>query len=136
MAMIYGLVKQHSGYIDLESEPGRGTTVRLFFPSVSATEERSEPATEKTSDLGGKDRILIVDDEDGIRRVLLMSGYTSGDFDTLSETHPELKILHKPWRRDRPPPRRPEGAGGAGRGLRVSKSVVREFRVDCSSDLM
>jgi two-component system, cell cycle sensor histidine kinase and response regulator CckA len=50
MAMIYGLVKQHNGYIDLESEPGRGTIVRLFFPAVLSPEEQCQvqPAARRT----------------------------------------------------------------------------------------
>ena len=157
MAMIYGLVKQHNGYIDLESEPGRGTTVRIFFPAVNPRTTIAPAPAEQNGSLVGTERILIVDDEEGIRRaaaraltrfgysveeasdgdhalavvsnggppidlvltdvvmprkgglavyeelrargqrVLLMSGYTSGDFDALNEAHPGLKILHKPW---------------------------------------
>jgi two-component system cell cycle sensor histidine kinase/response regulator CckA len=67
MAMIYGLVKQHNGYIDVESEPGQGTTVRLFFPAVGASAEQ-RPVESETAPLGGKERILVVDDEEGIRR--------------------------------------------------------------------
>jgi PAS domain S-box-containing protein len=79
MAMIYGLVKQHSGYIDLESEPRQGTTVRIFFPAVVPAEERRS-AEMGSPTLGGKERILIVDDEEGIRRsavrVLSRLGYS------------------------------------------------------------
>jgi PAS domain S-box-containing protein len=67
MAMIYGLVKQHNGYIDLESEPGEGTTVRLFFPAIVAPEERGSAELEAPT-LGGQERILVVDDEEGVRR--------------------------------------------------------------------
>jgi two-component system, cell cycle sensor histidine kinase and response regulator CckA len=76
MAMVYGLVKQHKSYIGLYSEPGHGTTFRLYFPALttgaSARAEAPRPA-------GGSERILLVDDEDGLRRtaarVLRKSGY-------------------------------------------------------------
>ena len=156
MAMVYGLMKQHGGYVDLESEVGRGTTVRLFFP-ITSTAAVQSPTEPESASLSGKERILIVDDEDGIRRsavrvltrygysvqeasdgdgalellgnggppvdlvltdvvmprkgglalyeelrsrgrrVLLMSGYTSGDFDALNQAQPGVRILHKPW---------------------------------------
>jgi two-component system cell cycle sensor histidine kinase/response regulator CckA len=79
MAMVFGLIKQHKGYISFYSEPGHGTTFRLYFPAVEsaptalAAKAEAEPA-------GGTERILVVDDEDGLRRsaarVLRRAGYT------------------------------------------------------------
>jgi PAS domain S-box-containing protein len=80
MAMVYGLVKQHEGYIDLYSEPGHGTTIRLYFPAVASDVQakESEPAVVAPV-VGGTERILVVDDEEGIRRsaarVLRRFGY-------------------------------------------------------------
>jgi two-component system cell cycle sensor histidine kinase/response regulator CckA len=78
MAMVYGLVTQHRGYADLHSEEGRGTTVRLYFPAVSASIQQTSSAAENSPE-GGKERILVVDDEDGVRRsamrVLSRFGY-------------------------------------------------------------
>ena len=77
MAMVYGLVTQHRGYADLYSEEGRGTTVRLYFPAVAATVR--DVTQEEAKPVGGSERILVVDDEDGIRRsavrVLSRFGY-------------------------------------------------------------
>jgi PAS domain S-box-containing protein len=78
MAMVYGLVTQHRGYADIHSEEGRGTMVRLFFPAVSVPVEQSIRPSE-VQPAGGKERILVVDDEEGVRRsavrVLSRFGY-------------------------------------------------------------
>jgi signal transduction histidine kinase/ActR/RegA family two-component response regulator len=80
MAMVYGLMKQHNGYIGLDSEPGRGTTFRLYFPATRFSMAASVPEVAVTAPVGGTERILVVDDEDGIRRsaarVLTRAGYT------------------------------------------------------------
>jgi two-component system, cell cycle sensor histidine kinase and response regulator CckA len=80
MAMVYGLVTQHRGYADLYSEEGRGTTVRLYFPAIAAAARNGVAAQDDTKPVGGSERILVVDDEDGIRRsavrVLSKFGYS------------------------------------------------------------
>ncbi len=79
MAMVYGLITQHKGYTDLDSEEGRGTTVRLYFPAVAGTVQASAGAADVHAPVGGTERILVVDDEEGIRRsavrVLSRFGY-------------------------------------------------------------
>jgi nitrogen-specific signal transduction histidine kinase/ActR/RegA family two-component response regulator len=78
MAMVYGLVTQHRGFADLHSEEGKGTVVRLYFPAVRALAQPAAPAP-TTVAVGGRERILVVDDEDGVRRsavrVLSRFGY-------------------------------------------------------------
>jgi two-component system cell cycle sensor histidine kinase/response regulator CckA len=80
MAMVYGLMKQHSGYIGLYSEPAQGTTFRLYFPATSGKAAASGSAPVRAAPAGGVERILVVDDEEGIRRsamrVLSRAGYT------------------------------------------------------------
>jgi two-component system, cell cycle sensor histidine kinase and response regulator CckA len=79
MAMVYGLVTQHRGYADIYSEEGRGTTVRLYFPAVATAVGKGVAPQDDVSPVGGSERILVVDDEDGIRRsavrVLSRFGY-------------------------------------------------------------
>jgi PAS domain S-box-containing protein len=79
MAMVYGLVTQHRGYADIYSQEGRGTTVRLYFPAVATAVGTGVAPQEDVSPVGGSERILVVDDEDGIRRsamrVLSRFGY-------------------------------------------------------------
>jgi PAS domain S-box-containing protein len=79
LAMVYGIVKQHDGFIHLYSEPGKGTTFKVYFPAVQAApdavkEKREEPLR------GGTETVLLAEDEGTIRtlaeRVLKEYGYT------------------------------------------------------------
>ncbi len=69
MAMIYGLTQQHGGFIELDSEPGRGTEVRIFFPLAREDQPLTELTPSPTGLRGGQECILLVEDEDGLRRV-------------------------------------------------------------------
>jgi CheY-like chemotaxis protein len=85
LAMVYGLVKQHGGFINLYSEVSTGTTVRVYLPVTQETENTVVYGpTEKLK--GGTETILVVEDEESIRRstrrVLEKYGYrviTAGD---------------------------------------------------------
>jgi len=69
LAMVYGLVKQHGGVIDVESEVGNGTTITMYFP-LSAAEIASQTKDETLSEVrGGSETVLVVEDEEPIRRV-------------------------------------------------------------------
>jgi two-component system cell cycle sensor histidine kinase/response regulator CckA len=79
LATVYGLVKQHEGFINVYSEPGRGTTFHMYFPARSGTADRREqPSTVPPP--RGTETILIADDHDGLREIakeiLCSSGYT------------------------------------------------------------
>ncbi|HEM45876.1 MAG TPA: response regulator, partial [Alphaproteobacteria bacterium] len=70
LAMVYGIVKHHDGGIAVDTAPGRGTTVRLYFPVRD--EGEPGPVAERGRDksiVKGKGRILIVDDEAVILQV-------------------------------------------------------------------
>lgn len=78
LSTVFGIVKQSRGHIWVYSEPGRGTTFKVYFPEVEAqpatTSEASEAAT------GGNETLLLVEDEEALRkamvRVLEAAGYT------------------------------------------------------------
>ena len=79
MAMVYGLVKQHQGFINVFSEPGLGTTVRIYFPAIAETASPKRMVT--TAEIReGKETILLVEDDATLRRtakrVLEKFGYT------------------------------------------------------------
>jgi PAS domain S-box-containing protein len=69
MAMIYGLTQQHGGFVDLDSGVGRGTTVRVFFPLAREDQPLAELAPPPSSLRGGEEHVLLVEDEEGLRRV-------------------------------------------------------------------
>ncbi len=97
LATVYGIVKQSGGYIDVQSEPGRGTTFSVYLPpTLEATEttDLRHPAASPR----GAETILLVEDDPGVRGVVRDSlrsyGYTileSGDPEEgigLCERHP------------------------------------------------
>jgi signal transduction histidine kinase len=80
LATVYGIVKQSGGYLEVDSEPGRGTTFRIYLPRVDATAPAAERSTRPAAADGGTETILLVEDEEGVRElardILRASGYT------------------------------------------------------------
>jgi len=79
LATVYGLVKQHEGFIHVYSEPGQGTTFHLYFPSTSGTPESREVISAAPVSVG-TETILVAEDNEGLRElaheVLSSRGYT------------------------------------------------------------
>jgi len=78
LAMVYGIVRNHGGFIQVESELGRGSTFRVFLPKLA--HPVSVPASSETGHpLHGSGCILLVDDEEVVlsaaRAMLTMLGY-------------------------------------------------------------
>lgn len=70
LAQVYGIVKQHRGYIDVVSKPGQGTTFSVYFPPLTAS---LEPVDEKPSiklPKGQDETILLVEDDPDVLKVL------------------------------------------------------------------
>jgi CheY-like chemotaxis protein len=78
LPVIHGIVKSHSGAIQVQSAPGEGTTFELLFPAATAT-ATVPGATTAPIVRGGGERVLVVDDEESILRgleiILTKSGY-------------------------------------------------------------
>jgi CheY-like chemotaxis protein len=70
LATVYGIVKQHEGWIEVNSEPGKGATFDVFFPASeqSIAPEKTEGSAD-TSIKGGSETILIVEDEAILREM-------------------------------------------------------------------
>lgn len=79
LAIIYGIVTQHNGYIHCYSEPGKGTTFRVYIPLIKTEAEKIE-MEEALAPKGGTETILIAEDDVGIRKfaitLLEEFGYT------------------------------------------------------------
>jgi signal transduction histidine kinase len=66
LSMVYGFVKQSNGHIRIESEEGRGTTVRIYLPQAIGVAEPVEPAGTSSIE-GGRETILVVEDDHLVR---------------------------------------------------------------------
>lgn len=79
LAMVYGMVLQHQGSIQVYSEPDAGTTFRIYFPMVETHTELLTREAANDTPPGGSETILIADDEPMVRellvRVLSRAGY-------------------------------------------------------------
>ncbi len=85
LATVYGIVSQNNGFINVHSEPGRGTTFTIYFPLLTDVLDQTSNNLEH-SIIGGTETILLVEDELMIRdmtsRMLARMGYTVLSADT------------------------------------------------------
>jgi CheY-like chemotaxis protein len=101
--MVYGFVKQSQGHVKIYSEPGEGTSVKLYLPK---TDQESEPSNQEAiliADLQGSEIILLVEDSAPVRvfakTQLLYLGYqvleaaNSNDALAILREHPEIELL-------------------------------------------
>ena len=69
LAMVYGIVKNHYGYIDCRSQRGKGTTFTIYFPAATGVGILKSVSSDQTRFTGGRESILIVDDDQAVRQV-------------------------------------------------------------------
>ena len=104
LATVYGVVKQNDGFIDIHSEPGHGTTVKLYIPRAQADEMAQPAAASNPAPSRGHETVLLVEDQNQLREIaremLEDLGYTvlvaasPGDALTLCEEHTgEIHLL-------------------------------------------
>ncbi|HBD10250.1 MAG TPA: hypothetical protein DCZ69_18525, partial [Syntrophobacteraceae bacterium] len=80
LAMVYGIVKNHRGYITCVSKPGEGTRFEIYLPAIAGTQATPPVDARETELRGGSETVLLVDDDDSVRalgaELLQMFGYS------------------------------------------------------------
>jgi two-component system cell cycle sensor histidine kinase/response regulator CckA len=97
LATVYGIVKQSGGFIEVESEPGRGASFKVYLPRVEEAVAVPEPA-KAPGTLRGSETVLLVEDDESLRtfarEILTVQGYvvleatSPADALRIQETHP------------------------------------------------
>jgi PAS domain S-box-containing protein len=80
LAAVYGILDLHGGWVEVESEVGRGTTFSVFWPVATSPQGQTKAPGERTAIRGGNECILLVEDEPAVRgiarHVLKKYGYS------------------------------------------------------------
>jgi two-component system, cell cycle sensor histidine kinase and response regulator CckA len=71
LATVYGVVRQHGGFLHVYSEPGRGSTFRVYFPASNEVAAPRERAEEAGPVRGGSETILVAEDHEGLGQLAL-----------------------------------------------------------------
>ncbi|HEX2220020.1 MAG TPA: ATP-binding protein [Gemmatimonadales bacterium] len=66
LSIVYGIVRQTGGVVRVSSEPGEGTTIKVYLPKA----ELDEPEIEQPAELRGRETVLVVEDEEGVRELV------------------------------------------------------------------
>jgi PAS domain S-box-containing protein len=72
LATVYGIVKQSSGHITVQSDVGKGSTFRIYLPVTSEKTDLAEGSVEDKSIPSGVGRVLVVEDEEPLRRMICL----------------------------------------------------------------
>jgi PAS domain S-box-containing protein len=79
LSTVFGIVRQHQGWLEVQSKPNHGTTFRICFPASQQAAEKTELVVD-TALRSGRETILVAEDEDTLRemvvQVLKIQGYT------------------------------------------------------------
>jgi len=81
LSTVYGIVKQNNGFIWVYSEPGQGSTFKIYLPKVKGDAKPKEKEQTPNDDLSGSETVLIVEDNDSLRnfaqKILYIYGYST-----------------------------------------------------------
>jgi CheY-like chemotaxis protein len=95
LAMVFGFIKQSNGHVTAESVPGEGSVFRLYLPSTTGIlPKQPVPAATPTPKVGKKETILVVDDNDALRRIVVLQLVTA-DYHVLEAQNSDeaLKLI-------------------------------------------
>jgi CheY-like chemotaxis protein len=96
LSVVYGIVKKHNGWINVYSEPGKGTIFKIYVPSMNkAVGEKTELTIADDAIHGNGERILLIEDEDDVKRFIASAlrqyGYTPYEASNASEARSVFK---------------------------------------------
>lgn len=69
LSLVYGIIKQHGGYIDVRSELGKGSTFDIYLPVVRIEERKAEEGARQVGLEGGTETVLVAEDDDAVRSI-------------------------------------------------------------------
>jgi PAS domain S-box-containing protein len=79
LAVVHGVVSQSGGHIEVDSEPGRGTSFKIYLPRAQPTSHPTTSAAQVKVSPGGHETVLLVEDAQAVRevnsRILVQRGY-------------------------------------------------------------
>jgi CheY-like chemotaxis protein len=100
LSTVYGIVKQHDGYITVDSELGKGTTFNVYLPTAEGEIGDISTKAVREAELRGKESIMVVEDDDELRdlavRVLRRYGYNVIEAQSGGDAYLISKRLDKP----------------------------------------
>ena len=73
LATVYGIVRQHKGWVDVETHPGKGSEFVVFLPASDKEPENNAPATHVSPQRKQQGTIMVVEDEHAVRKVVVAS---------------------------------------------------------------
>jgi len=80
LSTVFGIVRQHRGWLEVESKPNQGTSFRIFLPASQQPAQKAEAVVDETGLRTGRETILVAEDEDVLRemvvQILKIQGYT------------------------------------------------------------
>jgi PAS domain S-box-containing protein len=91
LATVYGIVAQSGGHIEVYSEPGLGTTFKIYIPRDSGTATQETPQKPPENSALGSETVLLVEDSDGVRSLARLALERSG-YRVLEAGHPQHAI--------------------------------------------
>jgi two-component system, cell cycle sensor histidine kinase and response regulator CckA len=95
LSSVYGIVKQSGGYIWCDSTPGHGTTFTIYLKPAAGSVEAETPNTPQERAAGGEERVLVVDDEPAVRRLLARILRSRGyDVFEMEDAHSALAFMN------------------------------------------
>ena len=96
LSTVYGIVKQSGGHVTVYSEPGVGTTFKVYLPRVEDAPEKVSGSPRQPRQAGGTETVLVVEDEEAVRRLVFRSLEAHG-YKTLpvASAHDALLLCEK-----------------------------------------